>query len=98
MNIGLKNLRIVIIRPFFVLASQVLYQRVQGEKAHPMAPLSCVWPPLLSPRNRNIICYQATASLSILPSIVIALHGALNDPGPEASDLLVFFSPMSRDF
>ena len=42
MNIGIQNLRIFITRPFFVAASQVLYERVQMEKAHAMAPLSCV--------------------------------------------------------
>ena len=66
-----KNiLQIFITRSFFVVASQFLYQRVQGEKAHPMALLTG------APRNRNIIFYQATASPGILPSSVIALRGA----------------------
>ena len=43
MNLGIKkqysNFHNSVI---FVAASQVLYQRVQGEKAHAMAPLSCV--------------------------------------------------------
>ena len=55
-----------------------------GEKAHPMTPLPCVWAPLLAPWNRNIIFFQATSSPSILPSIVIALHGAHNHLGTEA--------------
>jgi hypothetical protein len=71
-----KNvLQIFITRSFFVVASPFLYQRVQGEKAHPMAPLSGAWEPFLAPRNRNIIFYQATASPGILPSNVIALRG-----------------------
>ena len=38
-----KNiLQIFITRLFFVVASHFLYQRVQGEMAHPMAPLSGV--------------------------------------------------------
>jgi hypothetical protein len=68
-------LQIFITRTFFVVASQMLYQRVQGEMAHPMAPLSCVWEPFLAPMNRNIIFYQAIASPGILPSNVIALRG-----------------------
>jgi len=71
-----KNvLQIFITRSFFVVASPFLYQRVQGEKAHPMAPLSGAWEPFLAPQNRNIIFYQATASPGILPSNVIALRG-----------------------
>ena len=35
-------------------------------------------------RNMNIILYQATASPSILPSNVIALHCAHNHMGQEA--------------
>ena len=38
----IKNLQIFITRPFFAVASQFLYLRDQGEKAHPMAPLSYV--------------------------------------------------------
>ena len=34
-----------ITRSIFVVESQFLYQRVQGEKAHPMAPLSYVLAP-----------------------------------------------------
>ena len=71
-----KNiLQIFITWSFFVVTSQFLYQRVQGEKAHPMAPLSGVWEPFLAPRNRNIIFYQATVSPGIIPSNVIALRG-----------------------
>ena len=71
-----KNiLQIFITRSFFVVASQFLYQRVQGEKAHPMAQLSGVWEPFLVPRIRDIIFYQATASPGLLPSNVIALRG-----------------------
>ena len=81
-----KNLQIFITRPFFVVASQCLYQRVQEEKAHPMALVSDVWAPFLhsGTPNRNIIFYQATASPSILPSNVIALHCAHNHLGQEA--------------
>ena len=57
-----KNiLQIFITRSFFVVASQFLYQRVQGEKTHPMAPLSDVWESFLALRNRSSIFYQATA-------------------------------------
>ena len=35
-------------------------------------------------RNIKIIFFQATASPSIMPSIVIALHGAHSHLGPEA--------------
>ena len=71
-----KNiLQIFITRSFFVVASQFLYQCVQGEKVHHLAPLSGVLEPFLAPRNRNIIFYQATASPGILPSNVIALRG-----------------------
>ena len=50
MNILIKNiLQIFITQSFFVVASQFLYQRVQGEKVHPTAPLSGgVWEPFLA--------------------------------------------------
>ena len=50
----IKNRQILITRPFFVVASQFVYQRAQGEKAHPMAPLSgvCVGAIILLSRNQ----------------------------------------------
>jgi hypothetical protein len=58
-----------------------------------MAPLSCVWAPLLARQNKNIIFYQATASPSIclplrLPSMVPIIPIITWDRRP--SGLLVY--------
>ena len=71
-NIGIKNLRIFITRPFFVAASHVLYQRVQWEKAHAMAPLSCVC------LRHNFIIALSTAGVDNVIFIVAYSRGRVD--------------------
>src|SRR5208282_6413039 len=67
-----NKLRISTTRPFFVAASQVLYQRVQWEKAHAMAPLSCVCVCL----RHNFIIALSTAGVDNVICYCCVIEGA----------------------